>query len=79
MWYRLHHMIGFVMCTQDTGIKPSATSQATRTARFTTPIWAGAGDPECETAGNGARACIVGKFVELPYAGFGGATNRRYS
>ena len=67
MWYRLHQMLGFVMCS------PSSVECQIEAPTTTTPIWATAAvQLECDTAGNGARACIVGKFVSLDDAGFTG-------
>jgi Putative Flp pilus-assembly TadE/G-like len=73
MWYRLHHMIGFVMCTPDTNVMPECDMPGDAYGGLHDAYMSsGQGDIECETAGNGARSCIVGKFVELPYNGFGG-------
>jgi hypothetical protein len=67
MWYRLHQMLGFVMCDP---AEPEC--QIDGDNLHDAYLGSGAGDVECETAGNGARACIVGKFISLDDAGFGG-------
>lgn len=60
MWYRLHQMLGFVMCDP-----ANPECQIDGDNLHDAYLGNGAGDVECETAGNGARACIVGKFVAL--------------
>jgi hypothetical protein len=68
LWYRLPRMLGFVMC--DPGITECFIDGV---AMHDAYMGGGQGDPECESAGNGAVACIVGKFVDLGNAGFGGS------
>jgi hypothetical protein len=65
MWYRLHQMLGFVMCDP-----ANPECQIDGDNLHDAYLGSGAGDVECDTAGNGARACIVGKFVSLDDAGF---------
>jgi len=67
MWYRLHQMLGFVMCDP-----ANVECQIDGDNLHDAYLGAGAGDVECETAGNGARACIVGKFVPIDDVGSGG-------
>ena len=67
MWYRLHQMLGFVMCDP-----ANPECQIDGDNLHDAYMGGGQGDVECETAGNGARACIVGKFVPIDSIGWGG-------
>lgn len=68
LWYRLPRMLGFVMCEPSIG-----ECFIDGVAMYDAYMGGGQGDPECESASNGAVACIVGKFVDLGNAGFGGS------
>ena len=65
MWYHLYRMIGFVLCS------PSASD----CSGLHDAYMGNSGSDVCETASNGARACIVGKFVDLDQPGAGGGSD----
>jgi hypothetical protein len=69
LWYRLPRMLGMVLCTPDGSMSDCIIDGI---AMHDAYMSSGQGDIECETAGNGARACIVGKFVDLGTDGLGG-------
>jgi hypothetical protein len=66
IWYHLHQMLGFVLC--DTS---SAECDYLHDAYM-----GSTGHPtECDVAGNGARTCIIGKFIDLGSSGLGGGSD----
>jgi len=69
LWYRLPRMLGMVLCD---GVMPECDFPDDGVGPLHDAYMGNQDYNECDTAGNGARTCIVGKLIDLGTNGFGG-------